>query len=506
MRIVGYAHALHVYVCKIMKKTCLFIILILVSALPLRATDTLRLNMQAFEKEYPVDKDGKWIYTYNANYQALDFDDFSFSHMRAETAGSGEMNYWDGFTFCTNGDDKDYGYAGSSTDWPTHQWGCMAGGGIDSLGKVVKGAPYLVAYWGYNYEEDGLRSLQVDFSDGQTHRPLGIWVCNHPWAYYGIEHDDGFAHSFADNGAQFNLVIHGLDDEAKDAGMPIVHHLAWFHNNELDISHEWKWVDLTSLGQVNGIYFNLESSDNAGILGMNTAAYFCFGGMEMLEHVDEIARPTGLQAEPLDENRVKVKWSKVNDAAYYRLYVDSVLVDSTTSTSFTFSGLKTYTSYYFFAQAVSAYGESSDWGYVKARTKDLTPPTPPTNVKAEPNMYKIKLTWDAGTDNIAVGRYAVFVNGKRETRTKYTNYTITGLDPDTNYTIEVETWDTSDNTSERVAIQVKTWALATDLEEANETSQRKIYSVLGQEMTSHAQTGQVCIVKEGNEITKQIIQ
>ena len=481
------------------------IILLSVGLFSLHATDTIRLNMQAYLDEYPLDTDGKWVHTYDINYPNLSFDEFTFSHMVSGTVGGG-MSYWDGFTLCTNGDDTDYGYAGSSAEWPTHQWGCMAGGGIDSTGQLKKGAPYLVAYWGSNYEEEGTRSLQVDFSDGETHRPLGIWICNHPWAYYGILHDDGFAHSFADNGASFDLIIHGLDDEAKDAGMPITHHLALFHDNALDISSKWTWVDLRSLGQVNGLYFNLASSDVAGALGMNTAAYFCLGGMEMLEHVDEIPRPTGLTAEPIDENQVKVKWTKVHDAAYYRVYVDSVLVDSTTTNSYTFTGLTCYTSYYFFAQAVSAYGESSDWGYVKARTKDLTPPTPPQNVKAQAEMHKIKLTWDAGTDNIAVDKYAVYVNDKRYMRTQYTNCTISGLDAETTYTIGVETLDTSDNPSERVTMQVSTTNTPTELSQTPTANKNKVYSIQGQEVTGNTAPGQVYIIKNGNNITKQIKQ
>ena len=287
------------------------------------STDTIRLDMQAFMEDYPLDADGKWVYTYSGDYPSVDFEDFRFTHlsnaMQAQGTDEHGMQYWDGFTICTNGDDTDYGMAGSSADWSAHQWGCMAGGGLDAEGQVVKGAPYLVAYWGYNYETEGIRSLQTDFNDGLTHRPVGVWICNHPWAYYGIQHDDGFAHSFADNGAFFKLIIHGLDEENKEAGMPVTVPLASFHDNALDISSEWQWVDLSSLGQVNGLYYTLESSDNAGALGMNTAAFFCLGGMEILEHVDEIPRPTGLEAEPLDENRVKVTWSKVRDAAYYRL-------------------------------------------------------------------------------------------------------------------------------------------------------------------------------------------
>ena len=476
------------------------------------STDTIRLNMQAFMEDYPLDADGKWVYTYSGDYPSVDFEDFRFAHktnaMQAQGTDEHGMQYWDGFTICTNGDDTDYGMAGSSASWPEHQWGCMAGGGLDSTGALVKGAPYLVAYWGYNYETEGIHSLQTDFNDGLTHRPLGVWICNHPWAYYGIQHDDGFAHSFADNGAFFNLIIHGLDEEAKEAGMPIVHHLAHFHNDDLEISTAWHWVDLSSLGQVNAIYFTMESSDVSGVLGMNTAAFFCLGGMEILEHVDEIPRPTGLEAEPLDENRVKVTWTKVSDAAYYRLYVDSVLVDSTTATSYIFNDLQTYTSYRFFAQAVSAYGESSDWGYVSARTKDLTPPTPPSNVQVtETTMYKIVLSWEAGTDNIAVDKYVVYVNGKRYSRPKYTTVSITGLDPATTYLIELETLDTSGNASERVSMEVTTLSTATGIEETKAgTETINTYTIDGRKTNGQPARGQVSIVQTTHGVTKQIIQ
>jgi len=478
---------------------------------PVRATDTIRLNMQAYLKDYPQDASGKWTGTFDYGVLQMDFDIFRFSHLTnaIQTQGSDPhgMNYWDGFTLCTNGDDADYGFAGSSTDWPEHQWGCMAAGGIDSLGRLVKGAPYLVAYWGYEYEEEGVRSLQTDFSDGLTHRPLGIWVCNHPWAYYGIQHDDGFAHSFADNGALFNLIVHGLDEEGKEAGMPVVHPLATFHDNALDISSAWQWVNLKSLGQVNGLFFTMESSDMSGVLGMNTAAFFCLGGMEVLAHEDGIARPTGLEAEPLDEHRVKVKWTRVPDAAYYRLYIDSVLTDSTAANSYTFTGLQTYSSHRFFAQAVDAGGTGSDWGYVSARTKDLTPPAPPANLRAEPDMYKIRLTWDAATDNVAVDKYAVYVNGRRFSRPKYTTATVTGLDPETTYTIGVETLDTSGNASERVTIQVSTLGQTTGMANTSAETTERLYTLGGQPVTrQQAAHGQLYIVATDKQTTKQIIR
>jgi len=493
-----------------MMKRTIFFLCGLLMVMNLSATDTIRLNMQAFMEDYPLDSDGKWIYTYNAGYRSLDFEDFSFSHMRADAMSEGEMSYWDGFTLCTNGDNADYGMAGSSSEWPAHQWGCMAGGGMDSTGALVKGAPYLVAYWGYNYEEEGLRSLQVDFSDGQTHRPLGIWVCSHPWAYYGIEHDDGFAHSFADNGSFFNLIAHGLDEEDKDAGEPVVFSLASFHDNKLDQPADWRWMDLSSLGQVNGVYFTLESSDDAKSLGINTAAYFCLGGMEMLAHVDEIPRPTGLEAEPLDENRVKVTWTRVRDAAYYRVYVDSVLVDSTTTNSYIFKGLQTYTSYRFYSQAVSAYGESGEWGAVRAQTKDLTAPSAVTGLQATGHTYSIDLSWSAATDNVSVSRYAVYVDGVRYARVKTTSLTITGLDTDVVYTIEVEAWDQSDNKGPRVSIKAATGSAIVPEDiaspEADKGAPKAVYDMNGRKMRPDTQLpkGAYVVQTEDNHYKKII--
>ncbi len=472
--------------------------------------DTIRLDLTAGLETYAMDVDGKWEGTYSGDYQSLDFETFRFSHlinaMQSVSTDANGMPYWDGFTLCTSGDKTDYGMAGSSNGWIDHQWGCMAGGGLNASGKTEKGAPYLVAYWGYNYEEADVHSLQTEFLDGETHRPLGIWVCNHPWPYYGIEHDDGFAHSFADNGAYFNLIIHGMDEEGKEAGIPITVPLASFHDNKLDIASEWRWVDLSSLGQVNGLYFTMESSDEAGALGMNTAAYFCVGGLEILEHVDEIARPTGLEAEAKDENHVELKWGKVDGAAYYRLYVDSVLVDSTEARSFVFGDLETYTSYRFGVEAVSPYGEHSDWGFAVCRTKDLTPPTPPQNVRVtETGLYKIVLTWDAGTDNVAVDKYAVYVDGKRYSRPKYTTVSLTGLDSEKSYHIELETLDTSGNASERVWIDASTQSNATGVEETSAEKGGEAYTIDGRK-TSGKVIGQVYIVKTNNGIRKQIKQ
>ena len=122
-------------------------------------------------------------------------------------------------------------------------------------------------------------------------------------------------------------------------------------------------------------------------------------------------------------------------------------------------------------------------------------------------MYKIVLSWEAGTDNIAVEKYAVYVNGKRYSRPKYTTVSITGLDPETTYQIEVETLDTSGNASERVTLEVTTLSTTTDIEETKAgTEATNTYTIDGRKTNGQAVKGQVSIVQTGTKTHKQIIQ
>ena len=111
-----------------------------------------------------------------------------------------------------------------------------------------------------------------------------------------------------------------------------------------------------------------------------------------------------------------------------------------------------------------------------------------------------------GTDNIAVEKYAVYVDGKRYSRPKYTTVSITGLDPATTYQIEVETLDTSGNASERVALEVTTLSITTGIEETKAEENRNTYTLEGRKINGQPVRGQVSIIQTGQGATKQIIQ
>lgn len=434
----------------------LLIVLLLVGARSLQASDTLSLDLGAALDNYPQTEDGYWVDTYTEN-TSIEQGVFSLAHTGTSDGGGG-MAYWSGYTLCTSGDTTNYGQEGSSDGWITRQWGCMAGGGRNKQGKTEKGYPYLVAYWGF-FEEGlnpGYYSLRIDFTDQQAYRPLGAWICNHPWPYYGNINGDGFAGGFTKEGDYFALVAHGLNAQGEPTGATARLELASFHNGQLVQSADWQYMDLTSLGSSSGLYFTMETSDVDAIYGANTAVYFCLGGLEIVRATPAaLPRPTGLAITAATEDSLTLAWNAVDGAGAYALFLNGAAAGITTDTTFAFAGLQAYTEYTLGVIAVAG-NDSSETAYLTARTLDMTAPTMPANLTAEADVHSIALCWDASTDNVGIRRYTVYVDGVPYRRTTDTCYTITGLETDTEYTLEVEAADVSGNVSPRAQITVRT--------------------------------------------------
>ncbi|RSK39316.1 endonuclease [Mangrovimonas spongiae] len=81
-------------------------------------------------------------------------------------------------------------------------------------------------------------------------------------------------------------------------------------------------------------------------------------------------------------------------------------------------------------------------------TPDTEAPTAPTNlVASNPTDTSIDLNWSAATDNIAVTAYDIYVDGVNTFNTNTTNFTATGLQPDTNYCFTIVALDAAGNES-----------------------------------------------------------
>lgn len=68
----------------------------------------------------------------------------------------------------------------------------------------------------------------------------------------------------------------------------------------------------------------------------------------------------------------------------------------------------------------------------------------------------VQIKWNHATDDVAVKQYDVFFNGVLKASTTVNGLLVTGLNPDTNYSIDVITVDFANNRSENVSLSVTT--------------------------------------------------
>ncbi len=486
-------------------KLKLLFILTFAATLSVYATDTLTLDLGTALADYIQTDDGYWDGTYG-NSQ-IETEHYIFSHTGDAEA---EMAYWEGFTICTSGDTENYGAEGSSEAWITHQWGCMAGGGLGDDLQADTDRPYMVAYWGFHAEQldPTYHSVQISFADGKQHKAVGVWICNHPWPYYGNINGDGFASAFSKEGDYFALVAHGLNDKGEPTGGKVKLILASFSNGKLQQNRDWQYMDLTSLGTVSGIYFTMETTDTDALYGANTAVYFCLDRLQVLAYEDEstsIARPSGLKTEAADETTITLSWNKTDNAQAYNVYLDGDSISQTVDTFFVFSGLEPMTEYTLSVVAKNT-SKTSETASITTSTLDLTAPSAPAELTAAATEYSITVSWQAATDNVGVKRYTVYLNGEPTRRTAETAYTISGLDPETEYMIEVEAEDASGNRSDKVSITVSTLGVTALSHTAAEKQETRYYTTSGTYTGNTQPTGKgIYIMINNNKSTKIII-
>ena len=98
---------------------------------------------------------------------------------------------------------------------------------------------------------------------------------------------------------------------------------------------------------------------------------------------------------------------------------------------------------------------------VQGSEPDMESPTPPGNLRTENLWHEgVTLSWDAGTDNLAVKGYEVFANGKKVpwwptfpsdlcmVTSATTRFPVSGLEPGKSYTLSVRTVDYAENRSD----------------------------------------------------------
>ncbi|MDR2469430.1 MAG: DUF4465 domain-containing protein [Tannerella sp.] len=240
-------------------------------------TVTLDLSRPVQPAELTLDPEkGYWTEAFSD--APLVFEHFTFPH---EGGMYGTSGYWSGFIVGSNGDSTDYGSPNSTSTegWLVNQWGNMAGGGIrtkedggvlkDGNGKVLTkdSIPYLIAFGDYGVTLD------------ETSEAIGVYLNSHPWPYYSNLYGDPFARALDQEGDYYKVIISGRNEADEETGK-VEYLFAEYKDGKLRQSKEWEWVDLSPLGKINRLMFQLTSTDT-GEWGMNTPAYFCMDKLQV---------------------------------------------------------------------------------------------------------------------------------------------------------------------------------------------------------------------------------
>ncbi len=213
-------------------------------------------------------------YENGANLLPTDSSDRTF------TAGSATFNnyyaspYWEGWSYSKVTDNANYGDSGY-----LHEFGAITGGGVVSsqtgaakaVGDTDASSTYAVSF-GMDYY---ITAPMISFATPQV--VSGAYFTNTAYAYHAIKEGNSYANAFKASD-WFRLTITGYNNSA------VTGTKEFYLASGGSVVNNWQWVDLSSLGNVSSLAFNLTSSDNStysGVTYMNTPAYFAMDNLTL---------------------------------------------------------------------------------------------------------------------------------------------------------------------------------------------------------------------------------
>lgn len=220
---------------------------------------------------------GAWIGCYDpAQENALVFYNMKFSHdVGSYMAGESEVFYWRGFCPSVSSDKRDW-----EDDWTEHQWSIMPGGGYNpATGGIITGSafPFMIANWDVAESTETIPdspSLLVKPAINVTFQPLTVAVTNTTWGYYGMVNGTAYSAQFGKNDWCKIIAVGVKNGRITDTAE------FYLYENGQGVT-TWRLFDVSALGQVDYMYFQMASSDS-GIYGMNNPAFFALGIMSLI--------------------------------------------------------------------------------------------------------------------------------------------------------------------------------------------------------------------------------
>ncbi len=164
--------------------------------------------------------------------------------------------------------------------------------------------------------------------------------------------------------------------------------------------------------------------------------------------------PVGLAASAVTLRSFSLTWGAATDnvgVTAYEIFRGSVSLGTTTALACDLTGLAPNTAYSMRVRAGDAAGKWSaqSVALVVRTLPDTTPPAAPTGLVAtEVRVTGLALGWSAAVDDVAATAYEVLRNGVSLGTTTALTRVLTGLAPDTTYTLAVRARDAAGNWSE----------------------------------------------------------
>lgn len=179
-----------------------------------------------------------------------------------------------------------------------NQYSAITGGGMSNNPQTSD--IFALAFVPIDYLSGTFQTIPVEvhFTGDSAFLVNGLYVTNSTMAALSMRYGDSYAKKFGgvtgNDPDYFKLKAWGIrqDNSPTDT---VEFYLAdyRFEDNSLDyIVTDWRWFDLSALGVVKGLFFDLESSD-VGNFGMNTPSYFCIDQLSLaIPSSSQISAPT----------------------------------------------------------------------------------------------------------------------------------------------------------------------------------------------------------------------
>lgn len=183
---------------------------------------------------------------------------------------------------------------------------------------------------GYEGSENfGLAFVPTDFTTYQTipvglrlnneatgNPVAGFYVTNTTYTYYYIQDN------YATGEFWLKLIVRGYNaGVASDDS--VVFTLADYSEGNTFALDTWQWVNLSALGNVDSLTFDLSSNDTAGGWGINTPSYFAMDNLTTLD--GNCSGPAMIAVTDITDNSAVINWvnsSLLNIVFDYEIAID----------------------------------------------------------------------------------------------------------------------------------------------------------------------------------------